>query len=106
MSVIGKTFQAQFNATTVAFGSVTPTFTQVITNSREIKLLVLENRTNQPVVVSLDGTVDHFVLSSTAAISVKIIPLASCGLDHRSHIWLRYQTGAPTSNEVWITAIT
>lgn len=89
---------------TVAYGSVTSSFTSFLANSSKYALLDLDilNLTDANITCSYDaGSTSHFVVAAQSSYSPK---LGDIGRHHTSSIYCKYTTAAPTTGNVYLWA--
>lgn len=83
----------------MAFGSITNAFQTLLTNTAQLKCLILTNTTNG-VIAWDDGT--NEILSAQPANTIIAIDFGANGRDVRTNIRIKYIGSAPTSGTVYI----
>lgn len=83
----------------IAFGSVSASYTSILTNAALLKRCIFNNATNQPVSWD-DGTTS--IISGQPAGSVIIDDYGANGRDVRTNIRLKYTSSAPASGTVYL----
>jgi hypothetical protein len=95
---------------TVAFGSVTASYVAVGSATAEsIRLVAFNNATNQSLLISLDGSTDHFRVVGNG---FKLLDLTAnktndegLFIAKETKFYLKHEGTAPTSGNFWIEAI-
>jgi hypothetical protein len=88
----------------IAFGSLTNSYTTVITTTAISRIIYIFNSLDQPILVSLDGTADSFSLSPGDECSVDL-GASGLKLPTSSTIKAKYTGSAPTVGSVRVSVL-
>lgn len=96
---------------TVAFGGISGTYAALGSPLLHgARLIILDNLTNDDLLISFDGTNDHMVLVSTSAkiidfASNKVGPVGQLELSKGTQVYVKQLSGAPTAGSVYLSVI-